>query len=228
MEKRSTRAFRVVVLLPIQSQNDEIEGAKIKSAIAAVEQLEATAAANAARQRRRRAEEVDGGRQRDRNVKEENVIAKLFLRNRKLIISDSVKTEEVWFDDIPQQDLDRAYQQQVVSTPELIQRLLREYAHPATPKPHTNQEMHMTMETNTMMMENSKLGKYVAMDCEMVGVGPEGVESALARVTLVNYHGAVLMDEFVKPQEAVTDYRTHVSGVKPEHLHNGKFIPLTY
>lgn len=61
-------------------------------------------------------------------------------------------------------------------------------------------------------------GKYVAMDCEMVGVGPEGVESALARVSLVNYHGAVLLDTFVKPVERITDYRTHVSGVEPHHL----------
>ena len=86
-EKRSTR-FSRRRSFAIQSQNDQSKGTKIKSAIAAVEQLEAAAAANAARQRRRRAEEVDGGRQRDRNVKEENVIAKLFLRNRKLIISE--------------------------------------------------------------------------------------------------------------------------------------------
>lgn len=67
-----------------------------------------------------------------------------------------------------------------------------------------------------------KLGKYVAIDCEMVGVGPEGVESALARVTIVNYNGTVLMDKFVLPQERVTDYRTHVSGITPELLKNAE------
>jgi RNA exonuclease 4 len=56
----------------------------------------------------------------------------------------------------------------------------------------------------------------------MVGVGPEGEESALARVSLVNYNGAVLMDDFVKPQERVTDFRTSVSGITPKHLVNGK------
>ncbi|ORX58115.1 hypothetical protein DM01DRAFT_1333780 [Hesseltinella vesiculosa] len=61
-------------------------------------------------------------------------------------------------------------------------------------------------------------GKFVAIDCEMVGVGPGGTESALARASLVNYNGAVLLDTFVKPQEAVTDYRTFVSGVTPELL----------
>ncbi|ORZ13697.1 ribonuclease H-like domain-containing protein [Absidia repens] len=67
----------------------------------------------------------------------------------------------------------------------------------------------------------SKRGKYVAIDCEMVGVGPEGKESALARASLVNYNGAVLLDIFVKPQEKVTDYRTFVSGITPELLKNG-------
>lgn len=62
------------------------------------------------------------------------------------------------------------------------------------------------------------VGKYLAMDCEFVGVGPEGKESALARVSLVNYYGHVILDEFVKPQEKVTDWRTWVSGVKPEHM----------
>lgn len=62
------------------------------------------------------------------------------------------------------------------------------------------------------------IGKYVAMDCEFVGVGPEGKESALARVSLVNYYGHVILDEFVKPREKVTDWRTWVSGIRPEHM----------
>ncbi|QLL34367.1 hypothetical protein HG536_0G02280 [Torulaspora globosa] len=62
------------------------------------------------------------------------------------------------------------------------------------------------------------IGKYLAMDCEFVGVGPEGKESALARVSLVNYYGHVILDEFVKPREKVTDWRTWVSGVRPEHM----------
>ena len=61
-------------------------------------------------------------------------------------------------------------------------------------------------------------GKYLAMDCEMVGVGPEGTESSLARVSLVNFHGAVLLDVFVRQRERVTDYRTHVSGVREKDM----------
>ena len=61
-------------------------------------------------------------------------------------------------------------------------------------------------------------GKYLAMDCEMVGVGPEGTESSLARVSLVNFYGAVLLDVFVRQRERVTDYRTHVSGVREKDM----------
>lgn len=62
---------------------------------------------------------------------------------------------------------------------------------------------------------------YVAIDCEMVGVGPEGSESTLARVSIVNYHGVIMLDRFVRPREKVTDYRTWVSGVREEDLTNG-------
>lgn len=66
-------------------------------------------------------------------------------------------------------------------------------------------------------------GKYLALDCEMVGVGPEGIESSLARVSLVNYHGAIILDEFVRQRERVVDYRTAVSGVRAEDMIKGTF-----
>ena len=56
----------------------------------------------------------------------------------------------------------------------------------------------------------------------MVGVGPEGSESTLARVSIVNYHGVVMLDKFVRPREKVTDYRTWVSGVREEDLRSGE------
>ncbi|SCV68010.1 BQ2448_131 [Microbotryum intermedium] len=71
------------------------------------------------------------------------------------------------------------------------------------------------------------VGQYLAIDCEMVGVGPEGVESTLARVSIVNYHGHVMYDSFVKPREKVTDYRTWVSGVREEDLlHAPTFVEV--
>lgn len=60
--------------------------------------------------------------------------------------------------------------------------------------------------------------RYVALDCEMVGVGADGVRSALAQVVVVDWAGRVLYMRYVRPQEPVTDYRTHVSGIRPEHL----------
>lgn len=59
----------------------------------------------------------------------------------------------------------------------------------------------------------------------MVGVGPEGAESVLARVSLVNFHGAVQLDEFVRPRERVVDYRTEFSGVRAGDMVNAKPFP---
>ncbi|KAL5483063.1 REX4 [Sanghuangporus weigelae] len=66
--------------------------------------------------------------------------------------------------------------------------------------------------------EQKQPGKYLAIDCEMVGVGPNGSESSLARVSLVNYYGAVILDEFVRQRERVTDYRTFVSGIRASDM----------
>lgn len=62
------------------------------------------------------------------------------------------------------------------------------------------------------------IGKFIAMDAEFVGVGPDGKENALARVSLVNYNGYVIMDEYVKPREKVVDWRTWVSGIESKHM----------
>ncbi|KAF8529857.1 ribonuclease H-like domain-containing protein [Gautieria morchelliformis] len=76
-------------------------------------------------------------------------------------------------------------------------------------------------------------GKYVAIDCEMVGIAGDsskkslaardkGDESSLARVSVVNYHGAVQLDVFVKQRERVTDWRTAVSGVRESDMLSAK------
>ncbi|KAI0750120.1 ribonuclease H-like domain-containing protein [Daedaleopsis nitida] len=61
-------------------------------------------------------------------------------------------------------------------------------------------------------------GKYLALDCEMVGVGIDGSESVLARVSIVNYHGHILLDSIVRPRERVVDYRTEFSGIRPSDM----------
>lgn len=65
---------------------------------------------------------------------------------------------------------------------------------------------------------NTALTDLVALDCEMVGVGVDGKKSILARVSVVNEDGNVVLDTFVSPTEYVVDYRTNVSGVRPSDL----------
>ncbi|XP_057691602.1 apoptosis-enhancing nuclease-like [Corythoichthys intestinalis] len=60
----------------------------------------------------------------------------------------------------------------------------------------------------------------VALDCEMVGTGPAGSCSELARCSILDYHGNVLYDRYVQPCHPVTDYRTRWSGIWPHHLLN--------
>lgn len=70
--------------------------------------------------------------------------------------------------------------------------------------------------------KTAQQNKYVAMDCEMVGVGYKGQDDMLARVSIVNKRGEVLLDKFVKPCEIVTDYRTSISGIRPHNIENGE------
>ncbi|KAF9419299.1 3'-5' exonuclease [Podila epigama] len=98
-------------------------------------------------------------------------------------------TTQLWFDDISKEDLEKAYGKSSKKV---------DYDPTATGK--------------------HKIGKYIGIDCEMVGVGPEGVQSALARVSLVNFYGVTILDLYVRPVEFVTDFRTAVSGITPKHL----------
>ncbi|KAG9407659.1 hypothetical protein AC1031_002378 [Aphanomyces cochlioides] len=67
--------------------------------------------------------------------------------------------------------------------------------------------------------------QIVAIDCEMVGVGLSGTRSVLARCSIVDFDGNVVYDEHVKPMEKVTDFRTHVSGIRSKSLRNAIPFP---
>ncbi|XP_059808930.1 interferon-stimulated gene 20 kDa protein-like isoform X2 [Hypanus sabinus] len=69
--------------------------------------------------------------------------------------------------------------------------------------------------TSCTMVDPSK---YVAMDCEMVGLGCNGRDSGLARCSIVDYDGKVIYDKFIKPDGTITDYRTPVSGIRPSDM----------
>ncbi|XP_075431305.1 apoptosis-enhancing nuclease isoform X2 [Ascaphus truei] len=65
-----------------------------------------------------------------------------------------------------------------------------------------------------------KPGNCVAIDCEMVGTGPGGRISELARCSVVNYRGDVVYDKFIKPELPIADYRTQWSGITKKHMNN--------
>ncbi|OQR90362.1 RNA exonuclease 4 [Thraustotheca clavata] len=92
------------------------------------------------------------------------------------------------------------------------------------PKKHDLQPVKKTFEKkkNVEWIDTSTI---VAMDCEMVGVGSDGARSVLARCSIVDFDGNVVYDKHVKPMERVTDFRTHVSGIRSKHLRDA--IPFT-
>ncbi|KKA26318.1 hypothetical protein TD95_001752 [Thielaviopsis punctulata] len=56
----------------------------------------------------------------------------------------------------------------------------------------------------------------LAIDCEMVMTG--ATEMSLARISVVNWSGEVVLDELVKPTKPITDYVTQYSGMTAEKL----------
>ena len=56
----------------------------------------------------------------------------------------------------------------------------------------------------------------------MVGVNHGGKDSILARASIVNQFGHCVYDKFVKPTDKVTDYRTKVSGIRPQDIKDGE------
>eukprot|EP01125_Pyxidicula_operculata_P004094 TRINITY_DN1588_c0_g1_i1.p1 TRINITY_DN1588_c0_g1~~TRINITY_DN1588_c0_g1_i1.p1 ORF type:complete len:202 (+),score=21.66 TRINITY_DN1588_c0_g1_i1:27-608(+) len=70
--------------------------------------------------------------------------------------------------------------------------------------------------------DSKEVTKILGLDCEMVGIGPKGIDSALARVTIVNAFGNVIYDKYVQAQERVTDYRTKISGITKDLMDGGE------
>ncbi|XP_004069456.1 apoptosis-enhancing nuclease [Oryzias latipes] len=60
----------------------------------------------------------------------------------------------------------------------------------------------------------------VALDCEMVGTGTGGRVSELGRCSILDYHGNVLYDKYVRPCQPVTNFRTRWSGIRRHHMRN--------
>jgi len=79
----------------------------------------------------------------------------------------------------------------------------------------------------TRIIQSMSIGPYIALDCEMVGVGPDGIDSAVARVSIVDGRkNEVLLDTFVKVSVPVTDYRTFISGVTSSDIESDDAMNL--
>ncbi|CCI48773.1 unnamed protein product [Albugo candida] len=76
------------------------------------------------------------------------------------------------------------------------------------------------LKKESMIAKWIKKSDILAMDCEMVGVGTDGRQDALARCSIIDFDGNVLFDRTVSPVEKVTDYRTRVSGIRPRSFKN--------
>lgn len=58
--------------------------------------------------------------------------------------------------------------------------------------------------------------KVLAIDCEMCQTASDPL--TLTRIAIVDWNNETVMDELVKPSEAITDYVTHYSGITAEML----------
>ncbi|XP_069097899.1 RNA exonuclease 4 [Pleurodeles waltl] len=117
--------------------------------------------------------------------------------------------DDLWFDDVDPEDIEAAL------GPEAAQIARQKLGLPKDKPPEEVEQL--------LVKEKAfdGLTKAVAIDCEMVGVGPEGEDSIVARVSIVNHFGKCIYDKYVKPTEKVTDYRTAVSGIRPDDIKNG-------
>jgi len=60
----------------------------------------------------------------------------------------------------------------------------------------------------------------------MVGINLCGNKNMLARVSIINSKYETIYDKFVQPTAKVTDYRTPVSGIRPEDIEHGETFAI--
>ncbi|KAM9336462.1 RNA exonuclease 4 [Symphorus nematophorus] len=131
-------------------------------------------------------------------------------KKKSFVVEETKPTEEdLWFDDVDPDDIEATVGAEAAE-------IMRK-----------KQGIQKNKNTESALVKEKAfegLTRAVAIDCEMVGVGPDGEDSILARVSLVNQFGKCIYDKFVKPTEKVTDYRTAVSGIRPEDIKDGEDI----
>lgn len=78
-----------------------------------------------------------------------------------------------------------------------------------------------TLQTPAPSDSNDKRsGRVYAFDCEMVYTA-WGI--SLARITMVDIDGELVMDLLVRPEHKVVDYNSRFSGLTKEQLENAKY-----
>ncbi|KAM4524293.1 RNA exonuclease 4 [Odontesthes bonariensis] len=132
-------------------------------------------------------------------------------KKKKSVVEERKPTEDdLWFDDV---DLDDIEETMGAEAAEIMRK---------------KQGIQKKTNTDSALVKEKAfdgLTRIVAIDCEMVGVGPDGEDSILARVSIVNQFGKCIYDKYVRPTEKVTDYRTAVSGIRPEDIKEGEDVP---
>lgn len=98
--------------------------------------------------------------------------------------------------------------------------------HPDLKTAKDNETIMSILDAKAAKIPEHVRAKYVGLDCEMVGIGPSGKCSVLARCCMTSFTGEVLYDEFVRPSDFVTDFRTEYSGVRKRDLRTGVAISL--
>ncbi|NXY23788.1 REXO4 exonuclease, partial [Atrichornis clamosus] len=125
-------------------------------------------------------------------------------------VEQQPKEPDIWFDDVDPKDIEAAI------GPEAAKIARRNLGL------ETGESTQSVEQVLVKEKAFDGLTRAVAMDCEMVGVGPKGEDSIVARVSIVNQFGKCIYDKFVKPTEKVTDYRTAVSGIRPQNINKGE------
>ncbi|GAN04757.1 RNA exonuclease [Mucor ambiguus] len=82
---------------------------------------------------------------------------------------------------------------------------------PSATLPEGWKETHPALEP----LKEGEQKRLIAVDCEMV-LTVKG--SSLARITLIDEDGSVLLDELVKPDQPIVDYLTRYSGITPARM----------
>ncbi|NWI12380.1 REXO4 exonuclease, partial [Crypturellus soui] len=149
-------------------------------------------------------------KKRNGNIEKERGDIKHKKRKAEEHVEPQPEEADIWFDDVDPKDIEAAI------GPEAAKVARRKLGL------ETGQSKESVEKVLVKEKASEGLTRAVAMDCEMVGVGPKGEDSIVARVSIVNRFGKCVYDKYVKPTEEVTDYRTAVSGIRPENIKTGE------